>query len=108
MAVIALWVVAAAAVILTSPGLPTTSNESSFLPKSYESIRAMALQDKAFPQSGNVTSAAAIIVFSRADGGKLTAADSAKVAGITRSLDAAHIPGIVRVTTGPVSPRSPR
>src|SRR5207302_9933266 len=29
------WVVAAVAVIATSPGLPTTTNESSFLPKSY-------------------------------------------------------------------------
>jgi putative drug exporter of the RND superfamily len=67
--VIALWVVAAVAVIATSPGLPTTTNESSFLPKDYESIRAMDLQDKAFPQSGHVTSAAAIIVFSRVDGG---------------------------------------
>ena len=27
------WVVAAVAVIATSPGLPTTTNESSFLPK---------------------------------------------------------------------------
>src|SRR5512142_920361 len=56
--VIALWIVAAVAVIATSPGLPTTTNESSFLPKNYESIRAMDLQDKAFPQSGHVTSAA--------------------------------------------------
>jgi RND superfamily putative drug exporter len=102
--VIAIWVVAAAAVILTSPGLPTTSNESSFLPKNYESIRAMDLQDKAFPQTGNVTSAAAIIVFSRADGGQLTAADSAQVATITKSLEARHIPGIVSVKAGPLSP----
>ncbi|HEY7263205.1 MAG TPA: MMPL family transporter [Trebonia sp.] len=101
--VIALWVVAAAAVIMTSPGLPTTSNESSFLPKNYESIRAMDLQDKAFPQTGNVTSSAAIIVFSRADGGQLTDADSAKVTQITRTLDAKHIPGIVSVTAGPES-----
>ncbi|HEX7162917.1 MAG TPA: MMPL family transporter [Trebonia sp.] len=101
--VIALWVVAAAAVILTSPGLPTTSNESSFLPKNYESIRAMDLQNKAFPQTGNVTGAAAIIVFSRADGAKLTAADSAKVAAITKTLDARHIPGIVSVAAGPES-----
>ncbi len=102
--VIAIWVVAAAAVILTSPGLPTTSNESSFLPKNYESIRAMDLQDKAFPQTGNVTGAAAIIVFSRADGGQLTAADSAQVATITKSLEARHIPGIVSVKAGPLSP----
>jgi len=102
--VIALWVIAAAAVILTSPGLPATTNESSFLPKNYESIRAMDLQDKAFPQAGHVTSAAAIIVFSRADGGKLTAADSAKVEAITKTLDADHIRGIVSVAAGPASP----
>ena len=30
--VIALWVIAAVAVIATSPGLPTTASESSFLP----------------------------------------------------------------------------
>jgi RND superfamily putative drug exporter len=102
--VIALWLVAAAAVILTSPGLPTTTNESSFLPRNYESIRAMDLQQKAFPQTGNVTSAAAIVVFSRADGGQLTAADSAKVTAITKSLDAEHIAGIVSITAGPVSP----
>jgi RND superfamily putative drug exporter len=101
--VIALWVVAAVAVIMTSPGLPTTSNESSFLPKNYESIRAMDLEQKAFPQTGNVTGAAAIIVFSRADGGQLTAADSAQVATITKTLDARHIPGIVSITAGPES-----
>ncbi len=98
------WVVVAVAVIATSPGLPTTSNESSFLPKSYESIRAADLQDKAFPQAGHVTAAAAIIVFSRADGGKLTAADSAKIASIASSLDARHIHNIVGVTPGPPSP----
>jgi putative drug exporter of the RND superfamily len=102
--VIALWVIAAAAVILTSPGLPTTTNESSFLPKDYESIRAMDLQDKAFPAAGHVTSAAAIIVFSRADGGKLTAADSARVAAVTKTLNAEHIRNIVSVTAGPASP----
>ena len=77
--VIALWIVAAVAVIATSPGLPTTSNESSFLPSSYESIRASNLQDQAFPQASNVTGNAAIIVFAKAGGGPLTAADSAKV-----------------------------
>ncbi len=85
------WVVVAVGVIATSPDLPTTSNESSFLPKSYESIRAADLQDKAFPEAGHVTAAAAIIVFSRADGGKLTAADSAKIRSV-------HCAGPVIVT----------
>jgi putative drug exporter of the RND superfamily len=52
-------------VIATAPKLPTTTNESSFLPSSYESIRAANLQDQAFPQQGNVTAAASIIVFAR-------------------------------------------
>jgi len=102
--VIALWIVAAVAVIATSPGLPTTTNESSFLPKSYESIRAANLQDQAFPQAGHVTSAAAIIVFARAGGGRLTSTDSAKIATIARSLTGRDIKNIVGVTAGPPSP----
>ena len=102
--VIALWIVAAFAVIATSPGLPTTTNESSFLPKSYESIRAANLQDKAFPQAGHVTSAAAIIVFARAGGGRLTSTDSAKIATIAQSLTSRNIRNIAGVTAGPPSP----
>ena len=102
--VIALWVIAAVAIIATSPGLPTTTNESSFLPKSYESIRAANLEDKAFPQQGHITTDAAIIVFARTDSAPLTAADSAKVASIAAELNARHIHNIVSVTAGPPSP----
>jgi RND superfamily putative drug exporter len=98
------WVVVAVAVIATAPGLPATANESSFLPRSYESIRAANLQDRAFPQDKHVTAAAAIIVFSRADGGRLTPADSAKVGSIASSLGGRHIHNIVGVTAGPPSP----
>ena len=101
--VIALWLIAAVAVIATAPALPTTSDESSFLPSSYESIQAASLQDKAFPQTGNVTADAAIIVFARADGGKLTSADSAKTASVAAQLNARHIPSILAVTAGPPS-----
>ena len=102
--VIALWVVAAVAVIATAPALPTTTNESSFLPSSYESIRAANLQDQAFPQAGNVTADAAIVVFARADGGKLTSADSAKVASVASTLNAKHMSNILAVTPSQVSP----
>jgi RND superfamily putative drug exporter len=102
--VIALWVIAAVAVVATAPALPTTTNESSFLPSSYESIRAANLQDQAFPQSGNVTADAAIIVFARADGAKLTSADSAKVASVAATLNARHIASILGVTAGQASP----
>ena len=101
--VIALWIIIAVAVVATAPALPTTSNESSFLPKDYESIRAASLQDKAFPQAGNVDSAAAIIVFSRPGRAKLTTADSVKVASIAKSLNDRHIANIAGVTAGPPS-----
>ena len=102
--VIVLWVIAAIAVIATSPGLPTTASESSFLPSSYESIRAANLQDQAFPQAGHVTSSAAIVVFARADNGRLTGADSARIAAIARSLGSRHIPNIAGITAGAPSP----
>jgi hypothetical protein len=57
------WVVVAVAVIATSPGLPTTSNESSFLPKNYESIRAAGVVIAAFlallTETGSLVAASA-------------------------------------------------
>jgi RND superfamily putative drug exporter len=102
--VIALWIIVAVAVIATAPALPTTTNESSFLPSSYESIRAANLQDKAFPQAGHVTAAASIIVFARRDNRPLSAADSAKIVAIATSLNGRHISNIVAITPGPPSP----
>jgi putative drug exporter of the RND superfamily len=102
--VIAAWIIIAFVVVVTSPALPTTTNESSFLPSSYESIRAQALETKAFPQASNVTADAAIIVFSRPGGGKLSAADSATVASVAARLNARHIPNILAVAPGPKSP----
>src|SRR3984957_4693323 len=101
--VIAGWIVVAFIVIATAPALPTTTNESSFLPSSYESIRAQTLQSQAFPQQGHVTAAASIIVFSRPDGGPLTAADQASAARVTTELNARHIPNILAVAPGVTS-----
>jgi putative drug exporter of the RND superfamily len=102
--VIAGWIVVAFVVIATAPALPTTTNESSFLPSSYESIRAQALQSQAFPQQGHVTADAAIIVFSRPGGGPLTGADSTAVRRVAAGLNARHLRNILAVAAGPVSP----
>ncbi|HEX6451314.1 MAG TPA: MMPL family transporter [Trebonia sp.] len=102
--VIAAWIVVAVAVIATAPALPTTTNEASFLPSSYESIKAQNLEQQAFPQSGHVDEAAAIIVFARPAGGRLTPADSAKVTSVAAALNGEKIPNILSVTPGPVSP----
>ncbi|HLK76820.1 MAG TPA: MMPL family transporter [Streptosporangiaceae bacterium] len=102
--VIGAWIIIAVAVIATAPALPTTSNEASFLPSSYESIKAQNLQDQAFPQAGKINATAAIIVFARSDRGRLTPADKAKVASSASTLNGRHIANILSVTAEPASP----
>ena len=58
------WVIATVAIVATAPSLPSNSDESSFLPKSYESIKATDLQQKAFPAQFTPS---AIVLFQRAD-----------------------------------------
>src|SRR4051794_23757362 len=81
--VIAAWVVFAVVVVVSSPGLKATTDQSDFLPRHYESIKAAELQQQAFPEQRQP---AALIVFSREDGGSLTEADSGKVGQITQGL----------------------
>lgn len=98
--VIGLWVVAAVAIISLAPKLSTVSNEASFLPDHYQSVQAQNLQKQAFPDAAVP---AAIVVFERADGQPLGAADSARVDAIATSLAARHIPTLGVIAAGPVS-----
>ncbi|MFE7118634.1 MMPL family transporter [Streptomyces sp. NPDC057654] len=99
--VILAWVIAAAAVISLAPKLTSSSDEASFLPGDYESIRASDVQEKDFPQQQNI---GAIIVFQRSDGARLTARDSASVAKIAAALNKEKIKGIDAVAAGSTSP----
>ncbi|MER7889276.1 MMPL family transporter [Micromonospora sp. NPDC094482] len=98
--VIAGWVVAAAAIIATTPSLSdiTSADQESFLPRSYESVQATELGQKAFPQQATAT---AIIVVKRVDGQKLTPADEARVGQLAQSLKARNIPHTSGYLTGP-------
>ncbi|WP_329264441.1 MMPL family transporter [Streptomyces sp. NBC_01478] len=91
------WLIAAVAIVATAPGLPSNSDESSFLPKSYESIKAADLQAKAFPSAFTPS---AIALYQRTDGGKLTAADKEDVARITTELGKKHIDQVQKVVPG--------
>ncbi|MBK6010385.1 MMPL family transporter [Streptomyces sp. MBT53] len=91
------WLIAAVAIVATAPGLPSNSDESSFLPKSYESIKAADLQVKAFPSAFTPS---AIALYQRTDGGTLTAADKKDVARITTELGDKHIDQVQKVVTG--------
>ncbi|MBK3572430.1 MMPL family transporter [Streptomyces sp. MBT65] len=91
------WLIAAVAIVATAPGLPSNSDESSFLPKSYESIKAADLQAKAFPSAFTPS---AIALYQRTDGGRLTAADKKDVARITTELGKKHIDQVQKVVPG--------
>ncbi|MGI5460796.1 MMPL family transporter [Streptomyces sp. CA-249302] len=91
------WLIAAVAIVATAPSLPSNSDESSFLPKSYESIKAADLQEKAFPSAFTPS---AIALYQRTDGGKLTAADKQDVARITSELADKHIDQVQKVVPG--------
>ncbi|MER8004403.1 MMPL family transporter [Streptomyces sp. NPDC094149] len=91
------WLIAAVAIVATAPSLPSSSDESSFLPKSYESIKAADLQAKAFPSAFTPS---AIALYQRTDGGKLTAADQQDVVRITKELGDKHIDQVQKVVPG--------
>ncbi|MFF7468840.1 MMPL family transporter [Streptomyces sp. NPDC008092] len=88
------WLIAAVAIVATAPSLPSNSDESSFLPKSYESIKAAELQVKAFPSTFTPS---AIALYQRTDGGKLTADDKKDVARFATELSGKHIDQVQKV-----------
>ncbi|WP_119727311.1 MMPL family transporter [Thermomonospora amylolytica] len=82
---IAAWLVAAVAIIGLSPELKTESDQSEFLPSKYESVQAMEIAQRAFPQQAELN---ALIVVQRADGRPITPADSAKIAQAAQTMTA--------------------
>jgi RND superfamily putative drug exporter len=103
--VIAVWVLAAIAILAFAPSLNDvkTQDQANFLPNSYESVQAQELAKQAFGQTNDAT---ATIVVKRNDGGPLSAADQAKVGDLAQRLESAHIDRVTGVVTGPqaVSP----
>ena len=96
--VLAVWVAAAAVIVPLAPSLASvsSSDQTSFLPSSYESAKAQKLADKLFP---NTSGATALFVVKRADGAKLTATDEQKVAALAQTLAADRIPSVTSVHT---------
>ncbi|TDD84888.1 MMPL family transporter [Actinomadura darangshiensis] len=92
------WLVAAVLIIAFSPKLTTESDQGDFLPSKYESVQAMQIAEKAFPQQEDTSS---LIVVKRSDGKPLTAQDTAKVNEAAKSLNAHKPPTVLAVATGP-------
>ncbi|WP_265443034.1 MMPL family transporter [Flexivirga meconopsidis] len=100
--VIAAWIVAAIAIVSLAPSLPNSSDESDFLPRHYESIKAADIQQSAFPAAFTPSM---IAVFQREDGKPLTAADSAKINSFAAQLSGKKIENIQQVIPAPPSPK---
>ncbi len=98
--VIAAWIVAAVVIALTAPALQSTQDQSEFLPRHYESVKALTVQQEAFPERGEI---GAIVVFDRADGGQLTEADQAKVSSIAEELNTKSYDNLGTAVAAPVS-----
>lgn len=91
------WLIATVAIVATAPALPSTSDESDFIPSSYESIQAAILQENEFP---NAFAPSATVLFQRADGGKLTTADQRDAARITTGLGGKKIDQVQNIVLG--------
>ncbi|MET9488571.1 MMPL family transporter [Nocardia sp. NPDC006630] len=98
--VIGVWLIAIIAVVATAPKLTATTDQSDFLPSHYESIQAMELQQKAFPNSNTP---AALIVFERTDGAPLTDGDVATVQAAAGKLDDQHLKDVLKVQAAPAA-----
>ncbi len=96
------WLVAAVAIIAFSPKISeiTKSDQGSFLPGTYESVQAIDVAKKAYPERDENTQIALVVV-KRSDGGPLTQADSAKVGQVAQGLKSRHIKTVTNVQTGP-------
>lgn len=81
--VIAAWLVVTIGLVAFAPGLKSTTDQSDFLPKHYESVKAASLMTKAFPQQ---QSEGATIVFSKSGLPVLSDADLAKAGEVAKGI----------------------
>jgi len=96
--VLAFWLVAAVAIVALSPSLSSveSTDQSSFLPKSYESIKAMDAAKQVSPQSQDASD---IIVFKPAAGGELSTVDTQAAQTIVSQLNTRHIGHVAMVVS---------
>lgn len=96
--IVGFWVVAAILIVSLSPKLSSieSDDQSSFLPKTYESVKAGDVANKLSSTSQSPTD---IIVFKSENGKALNASEQKKIAAIVGDLNAKHIDHVVSVTT---------
>ncbi len=103
--IVVAWIVAAAAAAMVAPSLAKvgSTDQSSFLPATTESVEARNLLERAFP--GEVSAGVATVSFSRASG--LTDADQAYIGDLATWITGPTAPSTLRdVVTSVETPES--
>lgn len=98
--VLAVWLVAAIAIVALSPSLASveSNDQSSFLPKGYESVKAIDVAKKV---SANSQDASDIIVFKNESGKALTPTDLKTINATVQKLNAKHLSHVVGASVNP-------
>jgi RND superfamily putative drug exporter len=96
--VIAVWIVLSVVITAFAPKISevTSTDQTSFLPSKYESVQALKVGEKAFPQTKDDTE---ILLVKRQDGGKLTAENHQAIQKLADNLKAAKVDRVRDVTT---------
>ncbi len=104
--IVGLWVVAGIAIVTLSPSLASveSNDESSFLPKGYESIEAINTAKKISPHSQDATD---LIVFKNKSGKALSANDQQKIGDVVSALQMDRLSHVANVSTSLVLQISP-
>jgi len=99
--VIGAWLVGIVLVVALSPALTvfTSNNNASFLPSSYQSVRAEAVASRSFPAQAGASGSIAV---SRADHRPLSAADQTTVGRLAAELAGSHLEAVSSVATSPI------
>src|ERR1700689_1227839 len=95
--ILAFWLVAAILIVSLSPKLSSveSNDQSSFLPKSYESIKALNVANQISKHSQDATD---LIVFKNKNGQSLSQSDIHVVNEIGAALANKHLPHIASVS----------
>lgn len=98
--VLAVWLIAAVLIVALSPSLSSvqSNDQSSFLPKGYESVQALEVGKKVSPHSENATD---IVVFKNKSGKALTPADLKTIEKTVERVNAKRLSHVVAVAVNP-------
>src|SRR5271165_2414591 len=96
--VIAIWLLVAVLIVSLSPSLSSveSNDQSSFLPKGYESVKAINVANKVSKNSQDPTD---VVVFKSNTGQKLTTTDTQTIQTVVNNLSGKRLSHVLSIST---------